>query len=155
MDGDIVIIIKFIIGLLVMIKSLITLVLAYNGVKQKIKKIDNLTMLVYVLLSVVPVFRLIGLMIQASRRESMIRAGCLEYQISFTDNLNIREIDQYGLDYHHNYQWDTFYLMGRDEQKFYNENNATFKRLYVTPFNTQCLTVIDYFYLIGNFKSTS
>merc|ERR1712176_1030980 len=75
--------------------------------------------------------------------------GCLEYKISFTENPNIREIDQYKLDYHQNYQWDTFYLMGRDEQKFYNENNATYKRLYVTPFNKQCLTMIDYCYLMG------
>ena len=100
----------------------------------------------------VPVFRLVGLMIQASKRGSMIRAGCLEYQISFASNPNIREIDQYELDYQQNYQWDTFYLMGRDEQKFYNENNATYKRLYVTPFNTQCLTEIDYCYLIGKAK---
>ena len=149
MDGDIVIIIKFIIGLLVTMKSLLTLFQAWNGVKQSIKKIDYLTIFVYVILSVVPVFRLVGLIIQASKRGSMIRAGCLEYQVSFADNPNIREIDQYKLDYHHNYQWDTFYLMGRDEQKFYNENNATFKRLYVTPFNTQCLTVVDYCYLIG------
>ena len=149
MDGDIIIIVKFIIGLLVTVKSLLTLALAYTGVKQNIKKIDYLTMFVYVLLSIVPVFRLVGLIIQASRRGSMIRAGCLEYQISFASNPNIREIDQYELDYQQNYQWDTFYLMGRDEEKFYNENNATYKRLYVTPFNTECLTKIDYCYLIG------
>ena len=76
----------------------------------------------------------------------------LEYQISFASNPNIREIDQYELDYQQNYQWDTFYLMGRDEQKLYNENNATYKRLYVTPFNTQCLTEIDYCYLVGKPK---
>ena len=102
------------------------------------------------MLSIVPVFRLIGLMVQASKRGSMIRAGCLEYQISFASNPSIRETDQYELDYQQNYQWDTFYLMGRDKQKFYNENNATYKRLYVTPFNTHCLTEIDYCYLTGN-----
>ena len=149
MDGDIVIIVKFIIGLLVTLKSLFTLFQAWRGAQENMNKIDFLTMIVYVLLTVVPVFRLVGLMIQASKRGSMIRAGCLEYQISFADNPNIREIDQYELDYHHNYQWDTFYLMGRDEQKFYNENNATYKRLYVTPFNKQCLTDIDYCYLTG------
>ena len=149
MDGDIVIIVKFIIGLLVTAKSFFTLFRAWQGVKQSIKKIDYLTVFVYVILSIVPVFRLIGLMIQASKRGSLVRAGCLEYQISFANTPNIREIDQYELDYHHNYQWDTFYLMGRDEQKFYNENNATYKRLYVTPFNKQCLTRIDYCYLIG------
>ena len=149
MDGDIVIIVKFVIGLLVTLKSLFTLFQAWNGAKENIKKIDYLTMVVYVLLTIVPVFRLVGLMIQASTRGSLIRAGCLEYQISFANNPNIRDIDQYELDYHHNYQWDTFYLMGRDEQKFYNENNATYKRLYVKPFNTQCLTGIDYCYLIG------
>ena len=149
MDGDIIIIVKFIIGLLVTAKSLLALFLAYKGVKQNIKKIDFLTIFVYVLLSIVPVFRLVGLMIQASKRGSLIRAGCLEYKISFANNPNIRDIDQYELDYQQNYQWDTFYLMGRDEQKFYNENNATYKRLYVTPFNTQCLTEIDYCYLVG------
>ena len=154
MDGDIIIIVKFIIGLLVTVKALLTLYQAWSGVKQNIKKIDYLTMFVYVLLSMVPVFRLIGLMVQASKRGSMIRAGCLEYQISFLNNPNIREIDQYELDYHHNYQWDTFYLMGRDQQKFYNENNSTYKRLYVKPFNTQCLTGIDYSYLIGKIALT-
>ena len=152
MDGDIVIIVKFIVGLLVITKSLLALGLAWKGVEQRIKKIDYLTVFVYVLLSIVPVFRLIGLILQASKRGSIIRAGCLEYQISFADTPNIREIDQYELDYHHNYQWDTFYLMGRDEQKFYNENNATYKRLYVTPFNTKCLTGIDYCYLIGTVR---
>ena len=149
MDGDIIIIVKFTIGLLVTAKSLLVLFLAYKDVKQNIKKIDYLTTYVYVLLSVVPVFRLLGLMVQANKRGSLIRAGCLEYQISFANNPNVREIDQYKLDYQQNYQWDTFYLMGRDEQKFYNENNATYKRLYVTPFNTQCLTMIDYCYLMG------
>ena len=154
MDGDIIIIVKFIIGLLVSAKSLLTLALAYNGQKEEKKKIDFFTMFVYVLLSVVPVFRLVGLMIQASKRGSMIRAGCLEYQISFASNPNIREIDQYEVDYQQNYQWDTFYLMGRDEQKFFNENNATYKRLYVTPFNKQCLTEVDYCYLVGKLQYT-
>ena len=152
MDGDIIIIVKFTIGLLISAKSFLTLALAYKGVRRNIKKIDFLTIIVYVMLSIVPVFRLIGLMQQASKQGSLIRAGCLEYQISFANNPNIRQIDQYELDYQQNYQWDTFYLMGRDEQKFYNENNATYKRLYVTPFNTQCLTEIDYCYLVGQLK---
>merc|ERR1712035_276795 len=37
-EGDIIIIVKFIIGLLVTAKSLLTLVLAYTGVGEKIKK---------------------------------------------------------------------------------------------------------------------
>ena len=152
MDGDLVKIVKFIIGLLVIGKGLITLGLAYIGVRQKMKKIDYVTMLVYILISITPLFRLIGLIIQASEQGSMIQAGCLEYQISFANNPNVREIDQYKLDYQQNYQWDTFYLMGRDQQKFYNENNATYKRLYVTPFNTQCLTAIDYCYLMGKLE---
>ena len=149
MDGDVIIIFKFIVGLLVTCKSLLTLALAYNQAKNNMKKNDFITAFVYILLVLVPVLRLIGLMIQASKRGSMIRAGCLEYEISFASNPNIRNIDQYELDYQQNYQWDTFYLMGRDEQKFYNENNATYKRLYVTPFNKQCLTMIDYCYLMG------
>ena len=151
MDRDIVIIVKFTVGLLVTAKSLFVLALAYRDAKQKLKRIDYLTMFIYVLLSIVPVFRWAGLMKQASNGGSLIRAGCLEYQISFANNPNVREIDQYELDYQQNYQWDTFYLMGRDEQKFYNENNATYKRLYVTPFNTQCLTGIDYCYLMGKY----
>ena len=35
------------------------------------------------------------------------------------------------------------------EQKFYNENNATLKRLYLKPFNSKCLTATDYTYLTG------
>ena len=79
----------------------------------------------------------------------MIRAGCLSYEISFADQPSIRQIDPYELDYHHNYQWDTFYSEARDNAKFYNENNATHTRLYLTPFNKQCLTQIDYCYLIS------
>ena len=152
MDGDIVIIFKFVIGLVLAGKSFFTLYQAYDLVKDKIKKIDYITASMYLLVSTVPVFRLIGLMIQASKRGSMIRAGCLEYEIRFSNNRNIREIEQNEIDYHNNYQWDTFYLMGRDQQKFYNENNATYKRLNVTPFNKQCLTRIDYCYLIGKFE---
>ena len=149
MDGDIVIIIKFVIGLLVTGKSLLTLFLAFKGVATEMKKIDYLTAFVYFLLSVVPVIRLIGLMIQASNKGSKIRAGCLEYRLSFAHAKNIREIDHYELDYHHNYQWDSFYLTGRDKQMLYNENNSTMKRFYVTPFNSKCLTVTDYVYIIG------
>ena len=115
-----------------------------------LKKKDHFIIIIYLMLTLIPVLRLIGLMFQASKKGSMIRAGCLEYQIEFTDNPSIREIDPYELDYHHNYQWDTFYLMGRDQQKFYNENNATQKRLYVTPFNTQCLLPVDYVYFVCN-----
>ena len=149
MDGDVIIIFKFVVGLLVTCKSLLTLALAYNQAKNNMKKIDFITAFVYILLVLVPVLRLIGLMIQASKRGSMIRAGCLEYRLAFSDNLNIRQKDQYEVDYQHNYQWDIFYLMGRDEGKFYNENSANFKRLYVTPFTSQCMTVNDYMYLTG------
>ena len=79
----------------------------------------------------------------------MIRAGCLSYEISFADQPSIRQIDPYELDYHHNYQWDTFYSEARDNAKFYNENNATHTRLFLTPFNKQCLTQIDYCYLVS------
>ena len=151
MDGDIVIIFKFVIGLVLAAKSFFTLYQAYDLVKDKIKKIDYITASIYLLVSIVPVFRLVGLMIQASKRGSLIRAGCLEYEIRFSNNRNIREIEQIEIDYHNNYQWDTFYLMGRDQLKFYNENNATYKRLNVTPFNKRCLTEIDYCYLIGKF----
>ena len=150
MDGDVVIIFKFIIGILVTGKALLTLLLAVIRVKKEnMKPKDWFTALVYIMLTIVPLFRLIGLMIQAAQTGSMIRAGCLEYQISFTNHPTIRSIDPYSIDYHHNYQWDTFYLMGRDHNKFYNENNATLKRLYLNPFNSQCLTAIDYMYLIG------
>ena len=79
----------------------------------------------------------------------MIRAGCLSYEISFADQPSMRQIDPYELDYHHNYQWDTFYSEARDNAKFYNENNATHTRLFLTPFNKQCLTQIDYCYLVS------
>ena len=151
MDGDVIIIFKFVIGLLVTGKSLLTLALAYNQAKNDMKKIDYITAFVYILLVLVPVFRLVGLMVQANKRGSMIRAGCLEYRLGFSDNLNIRQKDQYEIDYQHNYQWDIFYLMGRDEGKFFNENSADFKRLYVTPFTSQCMTVNDYMYLTGTF----
>ena len=151
MDGDIVIIIKFLIGLLMTGKSLVTLAFAVSTVKAKsLKKKDCFIISIYLMLTLIPVLRLIGLMIQARKKGSMIRAGCLEYMIKFTDNPSIRQIDPYDIDYHHNYQWDTFYLMGRDQQKFYNENNATLKRLYVTPFNSSCLLPIDYLYFICN-----
>ena len=101
------------------------------------------------MLTLIPVLRLIGLIIQAGKKGSMIRAGCLKYVIKFTDNPSIRETDPYELDYHHNYQWDSFYLTGRDKQMLYNENNSTMKRFYVTPFNSKCLTVTDYVYIIG------
>ena len=149
MDGDVIIIFKFVVGLLVTAKSLLTLVLAYNQAKNRMKKIDFITAFVYILLVLVPVFRLVGLMVQAGKRGSMIRAGCLEYRLAFSDNLNIRQKDQYEIDYQHNYQWDIFYLMGRDYGKFFNENSADFKRIYVTPFTSQCMTVNDYMYLIG------
>ena len=150
MDGDFVIIVKFMIGLRVTGKAVLALILAIVRVgKDNLNRKDWFIAFTYVLMSLVPVLRLIGLIVQAMKKGSYVRAGCLEYQISFANQPSIREIDPYKLDYQNNYQWDTFYLMGRDEDKFYNENNATLKRLYVKPFNSQCMLAVDYLYLIG------
>ena len=43
MDGDVIIIFKFVVGLLVTGKSLLTLALAYNQTKNQMKKIDFIT----------------------------------------------------------------------------------------------------------------
>ena len=105
MDGDIVIVVKFFVGLLMIGYSLLILAFAVFALKLKnMKRKDWLIASVYVILSIVPVFRLIRLIIQASNKGSMIRADCLEYRISFTNNQTIHEIDQYELDYYHNYQ---------------------------------------------------
>ena len=105
--------------------------------------------LVYAMLTVVPFLRMIGLIVQAKRSGSLVRAGCLEYRISFDSERNIRDLQSFEVNYQTHVQWDDFYMMARDEGKFFNENNATLKRFNVTPFNTQCLIAIDYLYLIG------
>ena len=43
MDGDVIIIFKFVVGLLVTGKSLLTLALAYNQSKNNMKRIDFIT----------------------------------------------------------------------------------------------------------------
>ena len=141
---------KFIIGLLVLLKSLNTLRGAAIKVGfGKLQKRDFLYALVYTMLTVVPFLRMIGLIVQAKRGGSLVRAGCLEYRISFDSERNIRDLQSFEVDYQTHVQWDDFYMIARVEGKFFNENNATLKRFIVTPFNTQCLIAIDYLYLIG------
>lgn len=148
--NDVSIIMKFVIGLLVVLKSLNVLRGAASevGWKHVIKR-DMLLVIVYVLLTIVPFLRFIGLIIQARRGQSLIRAGCLEYRISFDSQPNFRTLESYEVDYQTHHQWDDFYTMARDQGKFFNENNSTMKRLNVTPFNSQCMIAIDYVYLIG------
>ena len=148
--NDAAIIMKFIIGILVLLKSFNTLRAAASEVGfKKIQKRDLMYVLVYVMLTVVPFLRMIGLIVQAKRGGSLVRAGCLEYRISFDSERNIRDLQSFEVDYQTHVQWDDFYMMARDEGKFFNENNVTLKRFIVTPFNTQCLIAIDYLYLIG------
>ena len=153
--NDAAIIMKFIIGILVFLKSLKTLVGAASEVGwKKIQKRDIMYVLVYVMLTVVPFLRMVGLLVQASRGGSLVRAGCLEYRVSFNSGPSIRSLESNELDYQNHFQWDDFYMMARDEGKYFNENNATMKRFNVTPFNSQCLIAIDYLYLIGEFTIT-
>ena len=116
---------------------------------QKLQKRDIMYVLVYVMLTVVPFLRMVGLLVQASRGGSLVRAGCLEYRVSFNSGPGIRSLESNELDYQTHFQWDDFYMVARDEGKYFNENNATMKRFNVTPFNSQCLIAIDYLYLIG------
>ena len=148
--NDAAITMKFIIGILVLLKSLSTLgkAAAEVGLK-KLQKRDVIFVLVYIMLTVMPFLRMIGLLVQAIRGGSLIRAGCLEYRVSFNSGPSIKSLESNRLDYQRQFQWDDFYMMARDEGKYFNENNATLKRLNVTPFNTQCLIAIDYIYLIG------
>ena len=96
---------------------------------------------------------MVGLLVQAIRGGSLVRAGCLEYRVSFNSGPSIRSLESNELDYQNHFQWDDFYMMARDEGKYFNENNATMKRFNVTPFNSQCLIAIDYLYLIGEFTT--
>ena len=148
--NDAAIIMKFVIGLLVLLKSLNTLRGAASNVGFKmLQKRDLMYVLVYVMLTVVPFLRMIGLIVQAKRGGSLVRAGCLEYRVSFDSELNIRDLKSHEVDYQTHFQWDDFYMMARDDGLFFNENNVTYKRLGVTPFNSQCLIALDYSYLIG------
>ena len=113
------------------------------------QKRDLMYVLVYVMLTVVPFLRMVGLLVQAIRGGSLVRASCLEYRVSFNSGPSIRSLESNEVDYQNHFQWDDFYMMARDEGKYFNENNATMKRFNVTPFNTQCLIAVDYLYLIG------
>ena len=153
--NDSAIIMKFVIGLLVLLKSLNTLRAAASAVDNKLAKRDSMYILVYVMLTVVPFLRMIGLIVQAIRGGSLVRAGCLEYRVSFNSGPNVKSLESYEVDYQRHFQWDDFYMMARDEGRYFNENNATLKRLNVTPFNTQCLIAIDYIYLIGEIMNNT